>query len=101
MPSNAGYTVSMLTKDDISQIGIELGKVIEQNITPVLDEMRSQMVTRSYLDDKLAELEGTATVRQRKEDQKLNLLIDLLHRKALLQDNEVAELQEIQVFPRL
>jgi len=91
----------MLTKDDISQIGVELGRVIEQNITPMLEEMRSQMVTRSYLDDKLAELEGTTVVRQRKEDQKLNLLIDLLHSKAVLYDAEVAELQEIQVFPRV
>ena len=33
----------MLTKDDISQIGVELGRVIEQNVTPVLDEIRGDV----------------------------------------------------------
>lgn len=110
----------MLTPDDIKSIGVELGKVIEHNITPALDglhtqigsintqidglhtqigEIRSQMVTKSYLDDKLAELEGTVIVRQRKEDQKVNLLIDLLQRKSILAETDIRQLKEIQVFP--
>jgi uncharacterized protein YydD (DUF2326 family) len=97
----------MLTKGDIKEIGIELGKVIEQNITPTLDELhreltevKGQMVTKSYLDDKLAELEGAVIVRQRKEDQKVNLLIELLRNKSVLQETDVKQLQDIQVFPR-
>ncbi len=79
-------SLSMLTPQDIKNIGVEVGKVIEHNVTPALAEMhqeigtikgeissiktelgsiKSQMVTKSYLDDKLAELEGTTVVRQR------------------------------------
>jgi hypothetical protein len=97
----------MLTNDDIKEIGIELGKVIEHNITPALDELhreltgvRSQMITKPYLDDKLDELEGTVIIRQRKEDHKVNLLIELLHNKSVLQETDVKQLQDIQVFPR-
>lgn len=104
----------MLTQDDLRNIGVELGKVIEQNVTPGLDSLHnrldkvdnrldkieSQMVTKSYLDDKLADLEGTVVVRQRKEDQKVNLLIDLLRRKSVLEKADVDQLQEFQVFPR-
>lgn len=73
----------MLSAADIKQIVIELGNIIERKVTAVLDqtqenvhevqqelaEVESQMVTRSYLDDKLAELEGSLIARQR-EDQK-------------------------------
>jgi len=62
----------------------EFGEVIEENIMPVLDSMNKRidsidkrlttveatMVTKSYLDDKLADLEGSVIVRQRKEDKK-------------------------------
>ncbi len=103
----------MLTSDDLKNIGVEVGKVIEQNILPVLGGvqqdvatlktdvayLKSQMVTKSYLDDKLAELEGSVIVRQRKEDHKVNLLVELLRRKSILQDDDVRQLQEIQVFP--
>ena len=92
----------MLDSDDIKKIGVEVGKVIEHNITPAIDGMRqhvdarldkvdarlgkveSQMVTKSYLDDKMAELEGGVIVRQRKEDKKVNLLFSLLQRKSEL-----------------
>lgn len=60
----------MLEDKDLQKIGEEVGKVIEGNISPVLDgmkqdidgmrkdinEIKSQMVTKPYLDDKLEEL---------------------------------------------
>jgi len=33
----------MLTQDDIKNIGVELGKVIEDNITPALDELHTDV----------------------------------------------------------
>ena len=54
-----------------------------------LNKIEASMVTKPYLDDKLAELEGSVIVRQRKEDQKVNLLIDLLRKKSVLQDTDV------------
>ena len=64
-----------------------------------LNKIEASMVTKPYLDDKLAELEGSVIVRQRKEDQKVNLLIDLLRKKSVLQDTDVRSLNDIEVFP--
>ncbi len=103
----------MLTKDDIKEIGLELGKVIEHNITPQfqgvnerldkvevrLDKVESQMITKTYLDDKLADLEGGTVARQRKEDQKVNPLIEILQNKKVLEEVEVKQLHEFQIFP--
>jgi len=60
------------------RIVLQVGEVIEDNILPVLDNLDKKIDTlpdKAYLDDKLADLEGVTVVRQRKEDQKVNLLI--------------------------
>lgn len=104
----------MLEEKDLQKIGEELGKVIEQNVTPALDhldqrvgklehevgQMRAEMVTKSYLDDKLAELEGGLIAKLRKEDTKLNHLVDMLKQKKVLTEQDAKQLAEIQVFPR-
>ena len=64
-----------------------------------LSKIEATMVTKSYLDDKLADLEGSVITRQRKEDHKVNLLIDLLRSKSVLAESDVQTLREIQVFP--
>lgn len=96
----------MLNPEDIKQIGNEVGQVIEHNLLPTLEEMQREiagikrdMVTKWYLDDKLADLEGSVIIRQRKEDKKVNLLIELLREKSILVDSEVKQLHEFQVFP--
>ncbi len=83
----------MLNTEEIKQIAHEMGKVIEMNVTPQFDQIYTRldgidqrfdgidkrfdrieavMVTKSYLDDKLADLEGATVVRQRKQDDKVN-----------------------------
>lgn len=105
----------MLEEKDIQKIGEEVGKVIEQNITPVLDGMRgdidgmrgdiekikSEMVTKSYLDDKLADIEGQLIGKLRKGDNKVNRLIEVLHNKSVLSNEDVARLNEFQMFPKM
>ncbi len=125
----------MLEPKDLQQIGEELGKVIEQNITPQLDELHhdlgvvkedlgvvkedlgvvngkvdslerkvdrieADMVTKAYLDDKLADLEGGLIARLRKEDTKVNRLVDILKNKKVLTEQEVRQLAELHVFPK-
>lgn len=96
----------MLEQKDIQKIGEEMGRVIEQNVTPVLDEMNKkignldervnsldkrvgrieeEMVTKSYLDDKLANLEGGLIATLRKDDEKMNRLIEFLGGKMFLE----------------
>ncbi|MFA4873642.1 MAG: hypothetical protein WC659_07000 [Patescibacteria group bacterium] len=101
---------------------LEVGKVLEQNILPILDDhgkmleahgkmlvehgerlgrIEATMVTKSYLDDKLADLEGHLISKLRKEDEKLNRLVELLANKSILAVEDVAFLRQIEVFPSL
>ena len=83
-----------------TRLAHEMGRIIEMNVTPQFDQIYTRldgidqrfdgidkrfesidkrfdrieavMVTKSYLDDKLADLEGATVVRQRKQDDKVN-----------------------------
>lgn len=106
-------------------MGEVIGDVIEGNINPhfekihhgfekihsefkgirnEIDEIKTTMttlVTKSYLDDKLADLEGGSITRLHKEDTKVNRLVDILRRKKVLARTNVKTLNEIHVFPTL
>lgn len=58
--------------------------------------IKSQMVTKEYLDDKLADLRGDIIVMLRKEDKRLTWLIELLHGKKFLSDEETKTLTTLQ-----
>ena len=104
----------MLEEKDIKQIGEEMGKIIEDNINPQfesvygqlseikgrLDKIETTMVTKSYLDDKLADLEGNLISKLRKEDEKLNRLIEILQNKSVLSSEDTKQFQEFQIFPK-
>lgn len=98
----------MLEEKDFKKINKQIGEALEAVVLPALDEikieidkMKSEMVSKSYLDDKLADLEDLVVVRQRKEDKKLNLLIDFLRKKNILRENEIEALKEFQIFPSM
>ena len=65
-----------------------------------LQKSVAQLPTKSYLDDKLANLEGGLITKLRKEDEKLNRLTELLKQKKILTEGDVTELQNLQVFPK-
>ena len=111
----------MLEEKDIKQIGEEMGKIIEDNINPQfesvykqldkisgrldgvdgrLDRIEATMVTKSYLDDKLADLEGNLISKLRKEDEKVNRLIEILQNKSVLSSEDTKQFQEFQIFPK-
>lgn len=104
----------MLEEKDIQKIGEEMGRVIEQNLMPALDEMNKkvdkldqrvgkievEMVTKSYLDDKLADLEGNLISKLRKEDEKLNRLIEVLESKSVLTREDTEQFKEYQIFSK-
>ncbi len=79
--------MNMLTQDDLKAIGqIVKGEVdsLEASMNVKFDAvhediegMRNQMVTKSYLDDKLAPIKG-----------KINLLVDVLHQNKALSDEQ-------------
>ncbi len=60
--------------------------------------IESQMVTKTYLDDKLADLRGDLTLLTRHEDQKLISLVDLLFHKRLMTKEERQHIIALQPF---
>ena len=90
-------------------IQLSFTKIWEDNIEPAFNELNnkvssledkvSQLPTKSYLDDKLADLEGGLITKLRKEDQKMNRLVDMLKQKEVLNDSDLKELKNLQIFP--
>lgn len=62
--------------------------------------MQVHMVTKDYLDTKLANLEGNLIVLTRKEDQKLHTLVDILHDKQVIDDADVRRVERLEPFAR-
>lgn len=86
----------------------DMAELLETAITPQFEElrgeivkMRNEMVTKNYLDDKLADLEGGMVSKLRKEDNKVNRLLKLLETKNILSVEEARSFDEYQIFPRL
>ena len=48
----------------------------------------------------MADLEGTLIVKLRKEDNKVNRLIDLLKKKSYITEKEAEQFGEFQIFPK-
>lgn len=76
-------------EEQVSMVGMEQVK------------MRSEMVTKNYLDDKLADLRGDLVVLTRKEDGKLRLLVEKLHQRQILSDEDKQEIFKMEPFPQL
>ncbi len=77
---------------------------IESEITGIKGEIKSiktTMVTKDYLDDKLADLKGDLTVLMRKEDTKLKMLVDILAEKKVLNDEDKKRIFTMEPFPQL
>jgi predicted nuclease with TOPRIM domain len=63
-----------------------------------VERVESQMVTKTYLDDKLADLRGDLTLLTHKEDDKLIALVDLLYGKRLMTETERQHIMALQPF---
>lgn len=66
-----------------------------------LDKIESTMVTKDYLDDKLADLRGDLVVLMRKEDTKVGKLIDVLKRRKVISEAETKEILSMEPFARI
>ena len=93
--------VTEVQKNTIEAVGL----MIEQNINPQLDDMRSDiasikatMVTKDYLDEKMADLRGDLVVMVRKEDTKLRELVTILKEKSVLQEPDVKRILAMEPF---
>lgn len=63
--------------------------------------VRTAMVTKNYLDDKLADLRGDLVVLMRKEDKKVQSLVELLHSKKVISEEEAKRILSMDLFPQV
>jgi hypothetical protein len=71
------------------------------NIENRLTKVESQMVTKEYLDDKLADLRGDLVVMMRKEDNKLKTLVEILQTKKIITKTDVSKVMAMEPFAQL
>lgn len=82
----------MLSEKDIRRIGEEMGRVIDDNLMPRIEDLideklapldtrltsvEASMVTKDYLDQKLGTVSG-----------KINILVDVLHRNGTISEDQ-------------
>ena len=84
-------------KSEISSVKTELKSEIS-SVKSEVASIKSQMVTKDYLDEKLADLRGDLVVLVRKEDTKVMALIGALKEKKILDDMDVKKITGMEPF---
>ena len=65
-----------------------------------ISTLRNQMVTKDYLDEKLADQRGDLILLTRKEDKKVMALVDVLKQRKLIDDADVKKIMGMEPFPQ-
>jgi arsenate reductase-like glutaredoxin family protein len=65
-----------------------------------VNEIRTTMVTKDYLDDKLSDLRGDLVVLMRKEDTKVKALIEILKKRKVITEEDVKKILTMEPFPQ-
>ena len=87
---------SAVTKDEFNDFKGEFNE-LKTDVT----SMKATMVTKSYLDDKLADLRGDLVVLTRKEDTKLKTLVEVLQKKKVISNQDARRILTMEPFPQL
>lgn len=77
---------NVVTKEEFSDLKGEVSSI------------KAMMVTKDYLDEKMADLRGDLVVMMRKEDTKLLTLVDVLHGKKVLNTKDVKKILALEPF---
>lgn len=62
----AENVVSQVVPQVVSQVVEQVGEMIEQNVLPQFDRLENVLVTKDYLDDKIADLRGEFVLKNRR-----------------------------------
>ncbi|HCC23122.1 TPA: hypothetical protein DF272_03000 [Candidatus Falkowbacteria bacterium] len=72
-----------------------------QEIRGDVQNIRGTMVTKDYLDEKMADQRGDLVVLMRKEDNKVKRLIDVLIQRGVITTEDKKSIVEMEPFPEL
>lgn len=83
------------------KIEFEMGSMKQEmgSMKQEMGSMKAQMVTKDYLDDKLADLRGDLTSIARKSDQKDSALVKNLKNKKVISGDEASSILAMSPFP--
>lgn len=89
-------------KADVSGLKAEIDEM-KQDISSNRNDMqsiKSTMVTKDYLDEKISDLRGDLVVMIRKEDNKVHWLGNMMKKKKIISAAEHAEFEKLEPFAR-
>jgi len=86
-----------------SRVDERLDKVDKRfdNLEGEVGSIKATMVTKDYLDEKMADLRGDLVVLMRKEDTKVGKLIEILKRRKVITEIEEKEILSMEPFAKL
>lgn len=95
--------LALMTKKGFDEVGERFDEVGErfEKLEGRFDTVEATMVTKEYLDEKIADLKGDLVVLIRKEDNKLKKLVEILRAKNVLVDEDVKEILKLEPFSKL
>jgi hypothetical protein len=76
---------------------------IEHDILELKQEqqiIKSEMVTKDFLSDQLADLKGDLVLLIRKEDAQLEMVVTTLHDRNIFTDRDVKQIRSMGSFPK-
>lgn len=85
------------SQESVDAVRMDLLEV-KADLADRMDSMEAKMVTKDYLDNKLADLRGDMVVLMRKEDEKLKVLAGNLKDKKILTPEDEENLQRLEPF---
>lgn len=93
--------VMILVKAGFDELTIKVGalEIKVDALEKRVSRIEALMVDKDYLDRKLAEFKWELLAVLRKEDDKFNLLVQILKDNKILKNKDLSQLQEIVIFP--
>lgn len=82
-----------VTKNVTTTIIEAVGEMIEQNVLPQLDQIRSQMVTKHFLEERLTKFKDSLTDSSLWVGKKLNRLTDVLYHNGTITTEQLLHVQ--------
>jgi len=89
------------TIDDVLEVVNTFADETHQEFSSIKGEIsgiKTTMVTKDYLDEKMSDLRGDLVVMMRKEDTKLKTLVGVLKEKSVLDNSDVKRIYSMEPF---
>lgn len=91
--------IKRMTIEDLAILMKQGFEALEERMSFIEATMITQYVTKNYLDEKFEQFEMKLVGPMRRQDKKVNTLVNILDNKKMLSPSETKALSKIAVFP--